>query len=319
MIAILGGNGYVSSAFAAELEHRGLSCRVLSRSELDYTSFAALTRFLRREKPLFLINAAGYTGKPNVDACETKRADVLLANVVFPQVVANACETAGVPWAHVSSGCVYSGGRILEDGCFRVEKNLALPHLRCLVDERPECVAGYREEDVPNFSFREPPCSFYSGTKALAEESLAGAPGVYVWRLRMPFDEVPGPANYLSKLLRYERVYDNVNSLSHRGDFVRACIDLWERQAAPGIYNITNPGFVTTRQVIACMQRVWKLSRPFAFWEGDEEFYRHAAVALRSNCVLDSSKLLAAGVRMRPVMDAVEDALDRWTTGRPDL
>ena len=37
----------------------------------------ALTAFLRETKPQFLINAAGYTGKPNVDACETARADTL--------------------------------------------------------------------------------------------------------------------------------------------------------------------------------------------------------------------------------------------------
>ncbi len=34
---------------------------------------------------------------------------------------------------------------------------------------------GFREDDAPNFSFRTNHCSFYSGTKALGEEVLAGA------------------------------------------------------------------------------------------------------------------------------------------------
>ena len=41
-------------------------------------------RFLRSKKPRFLINAAGYTGKPNVDACELAKADCLDGNAVLP-------------------------------------------------------------------------------------------------------------------------------------------------------------------------------------------------------------------------------------------
>ena len=45
------------------------------------------------------------------------------------------------------------------------------------------------EDDDPNFSFRSPPCSFYSGSKALGEEVLEGAENCYIWRLRIPFNQ----------------------------------------------------------------------------------------------------------------------------------
>ena len=67
--------------------------------------------------------------------------------------------------------------------------------------------------------------------EALAEEALAGLGQSYIWRLRIPFDEVDNPRNYLSKVQRYPKVYDNVNSISHRADFVRACLDLWGLRA----------------------------------------------------------------------------------------
>ena len=38
----------------------------------------------------FLINAAGYTGKPNVDACELHKADCLMGNAVLPGIIAQA-------------------------------------------------------------------------------------------------------------------------------------------------------------------------------------------------------------------------------------
>ena len=52
--------------------------------------------------------------------------------------------------------------------------------------------------------------------------------------------------------------------------------------------------------------------RKFEFWADDAEFYRYAVKTPRSNCVLDVSKLLATGVKMRPVQDALKDALKNW-------
>jgi UDP-glucose 4,6-dehydratase len=58
------------------------------------------------------------------------------------------------------------------------------------------------------------------------------------------------------------------------------------------------------------------LNRKFEFWENDEEFYRVAARTPRSNCVLDPGKLLATGVKIRPVEEALEDALRNWEPER---
>jgi UDP-glucose 4,6-dehydratase len=200
----------------------------------------------------------------------------------------------------------------MEGGALRAEKDLMQPGLRAFAEQSPEKIRGFTEADPPNFSFRDPPCSFYSGTKALAEEAVAGLGQSYIWRLRIPFDEFDGARNYLSKVQRYPKVYNNVNSISHRADFAAACIELWERSAPFGIYNVTNPGFVTTRHVVRSIERILKPHRSFEFWESDEEFYRVAARTPRSNCVLDVSKLLSAGVRIRPVEEALEDSLRNW-------
>jgi UDP-glucose 4,6-dehydratase len=55
-----------------------------------------------------------------------------------------------------------------------------------------------------------------------------------------------------------------------------------------------------------------KPARRFDFWSSDEEFYRVAAKTPRSNCVMDVSKLLATGVKMRPVEAALAAALQNW-------
>jgi len=311
-IAVLGASGYVGQAFQQELSRRGTPFVSLSRSEIDYAHFGRLLSFLRQSRPEFLINAAGYAGKPNVDACESARADTLLGNVLLPFTVAHACDVAGVPWGHVSSGCIYSGGSIDQDGSRTIERDLMRPKVQAIWQHDPARLHGFTEEDEPNFSFRHPPCSFYSGTKALAEESLREFGQTYIWRLRIPFDECDHARNYLAKVQRYERVYDNVNSLSHRSDFVCACLDLWERRAPFGIYNVTNPGWVTTRQVVEMIQHYLPVKRCFEFFADDADFYSHAARTPRSNCVMDAGKLLRTGVQMRPVEKALEDSLQKW-------
>jgi dTDP-4-dehydrorhamnose reductase len=312
MILLLGASGYIGEAFARELTRRKTDFIPLSRKQIDYTRFDVLLEFLKTKKPAFVINGAGYTGKPNVDACELHKADTLQGNTLFPQSVAHACAVAKIPWGHVSSGCIFAGAKISGIGKLGVEKDFTKPELRELVANNPAVIRGFTETDIPNFSFRDGPCSFYSGTKALGEEAIAGIGRSYVWRLRIPFDEFDNARNYLSKVQRYPKVYDNVNSVSHRADFVKACLDTWELHAPFGIYNVTNSGFVTTKHVVQLVEKYLKPAKKFEFWASDEEFYKVAAKTPRSNCVMDVSKLLAAGVKIRDVEEALEDSLKNW-------
>ena len=87
MIYLLGGSGYVGTAYQDLLTRKGLAFRSIRRADLDYTQVSVLREALLRDKPQFLINAAGYTGKPNVDACELHKAECLHGNAVLPGVI----------------------------------------------------------------------------------------------------------------------------------------------------------------------------------------------------------------------------------------
>jgi dTDP-4-dehydrorhamnose reductase len=291
MIYLLGGSGYVGQAYQELLTRRHVPFRNLRRKEIDYTDPAVLAAALKDGKPDFLINAAGYTGKPNVDACELHKAECLLGNAVLPGQIAAACAEAGVPWGHVSSGCIYNGAR--PDG------------------------GGFREDDVPNFTFRSNHCSFYSGTKALGEEVLAGRPDVFLWRLRIPFDHVDNPRNYLTKLMRYQRLLEAANSISELHEFAAATLACWEKRVPFGTYNVTNPGHVTTREVVALIKKSGVCAKDFEFFRSEDEFMQVAAKTPRSNCIMDSAKLSATGITLTEVHEAVERDLRRWVRQGP--
>lgn len=315
MIWILGASGYIGEAFVAEAKRRKLDYRPVSRKELDYTDFRVLLIALKKEKPDFVVNAAGFTGKPNVDACENQKGETVAGNVTLAQTVATACDVAGVNLGFVSSGCIYTGAKVRREcGAWAVEDRLTEPLISELLEKRSDRVKGFSEEDEPNFCFSHNNCSFYSGTKALAENVMKGFPEFYVWRLRIPFDEFDGPRNYLSKVQRYAKVYQNWNSVSHRSDFAIACLDAWQQKIPGGVYNVVNPGYISTREVVQKIREKLKPSWNPEFWTSDDEFYRFGAITPRSNCILDTTKIISAGITIRPIEKALDEAISRWLT-----
>jgi len=251
MIVVLGSSGYVGTRFRQFFERSRIPYRSLGRRQVDYYNARQLHDAIASYCPSLVINCAGFTGRPNVDACEVHKAECLAANAALPALIAQVCEQLAVPLGHVSSGCIYTG-----DG----------PEGR-----------GFTERDAPNFTFRQNNCSFYSGCKALGEEALEPFENCFIWRLRIPFDNVDSPRNYISKLLCYERLLEARNSLSFLDEFVEACYQCWSNSLPPGIYNLTNTGSVTTSEVVAMLREHRLTDRVFSFFRDEREFMAIAA------------------------------------------
>jgi len=280
MIAIIGGAGWIGRAILHELAVRKYRYSAPFRSVYDVRDYRPILTFLRSIEATLVINCAGYTGRPNIDSCELETVKTMSANVLIPTALCCACADARIPLMHVSSGCIYHGLRQI-----------------------------FSEDTPPN------PQSFYTTTKALAETTittLANECGHYIVRIRMPLDNISHPRNYMTKLLTYERVYEGgPQSITCRPDFAAACLDLWDKRAPFGIYNMTNPGPLTAHDIVELIKESG-LKRDFQFWKNDEEFYSQAATARRSTCILDTTKLESVGIRMRPAREAVIWSLENW-------
>lgn len=277
---LFGSSGYIGSEFARQL---GGAMAAPSHNKLK--SYKDVFDAVESANPSCVINAAGYTGKPNVDACEAQKDKCLQGNIILPLWIAQACEALKKPFAHVSSGCIYNGHN-----------------------------KAYTEIDPPDFSFVQDNCSFYSGTKAQSEAMLSEY-GCYIWRLRIPFNNENNPRNFLTKMLSYSKILNLPNSVSHREEYVTACLKTLALQIPKGIYNVTNPGHTDARTVLELFKKhhpaLESLIDSKQYFESVEEFMTIAKAA-RSNCVLDSSKLASFGIQMRPVDEAIEDAVIKY-------
>ena len=284
-VVMFGGGGYVGTAFKRALDKRGVDYFAPESAMINLLHYQSVDAVLSSMRPSFVINCAGFTGKPNVDACEEQKHETTSGNVNTVFNLRQICEQYNIPFGHVSSGCIYNG----------YEKD-------------------FNEEDQPNFCFSsDQECSFYSGTKEEAERVLKGA-DCYVWRLRIPFDEYDNPRNYLSKLINYNVVLNVSNSISHREEFAEACLTLWEKTAPFGIYNVTNTGSIKAEEVLSLLEKHQDYSFDSKILMSNiKEFYDITGCkAPRSNCVLDNSKLLKAGVEMKTAIESVEESITKW-------
>jgi dTDP-4-dehydrorhamnose reductase len=283
MIILFGGNGYIGSEFKKQLNKKQIS--FINYEDARKTSFDQLQTFIKQNKISHVINAAGYTGKPNVDACEVNKDETFYGNVLWPQILSNWCALNDIVFGHVSSGCIYTGKRT--DG------------------------SGFIEEDEPNFTFKQNNCSFYSGTKALAENNISAYPKHYIWRLRIPFEENDNARNYISKMLKYPKLLQAENSISNKQEFVNACIESIEKKIPFGIYNVVNSGHITTENLVEKLKQTIAKDKKFHLIN-DNELYENYAKTPRSNCIMDNSKLLSTGIKMSSVDESLDWCLKNW-------
>lgn len=306
MIYIL-GTGYVAQTYSKYFLINSIPHKLISRKDVLYTNPVTLSAFVATAKPSLLINASGYTGKPNVDACEDHKLACLYSNGTMPGFIGEICQALNVPWIHVSSGCIYDGVKNLRDP--RPIELQSNPLVRIDISGTPK-TGPWTELDEPNFTFRQN-SSFYSGSKAMGEELIKKFNNVWICRLRIPFNEFAGPRNYLTKLAQYEKLINASNSITQLDEFVRATVALYNHGASFGIYNVTNPGIVTASSVV---ERIIKagIRKSDPIWLNMADFNKMVK-APRSNCLLNSDKINSISP-LTEANEAIDQAIAQWTT-----
>jgi UDP-glucose 4,6-dehydratase len=239
MITLI-GHGYIGEHIAQEINNRRLPFFWINHNETI------------AQETTVIINAAGYTGSPNVDACEIYKQETINGNVVWPLMLEQ--QFPKIPIVHISSGCVYTD---YKDG-------------------------GWTELDPPNFDFNNG--SFYSGAKSLEQKLLEPyMDKSYLLRIRMPFGDYEHPKNLLTKLVKYNKLINFENSLSYVNDVARIAVNFALDRPETGVYNVCNPGSKTTKEIADLLGLTKE-------WFDEDEFKANTRTP-RSNCVLNNDKL----------------------------
>ncbi len=244
---------------------------------------AGVASELERVQPDAVVNAAGRTGRPNVDWCETHQAETMRDNVIGALVLAEACHARGTYLLHLSSGCMFYG-----------------------ISPDPR---GWREDDFGN------PSATYSRAKYAAELGLMTYPNVGIARLRMPIDDEPGDRNLIDKLANYKQVIDVANSVTVISDLIDACRQLIEKRGT-GIFHTVNPGVMRHRDLLSLYREYVDPNHKTEWISEHELVSKGLAAKKRSNNVMQSKRLQELGIEMRPIDVALRDAMMKYAANK---
>jgi 3,5-epimerase/4-reductase len=191
-----------------------------------------------------IVNCIGYTGVPNVDACEDNKYKTLLANTLIPFWLSEVSKERKI--VHLSTGCIFDG------------------------DE------DFSESDAPNYTG-----SFYSLTKMVAEKAFDLDKDLLI-RLRMPITLDKDPKNLITKLLKYDKLINEKNSVTFVPDLIGAIGTLIDKNIV-GVFNVVNSPAVSHKEIMKTL--------------GVEKQYislkelRKQTKCERSNCTLSNKKI----------------------------
>ncbi|KDP33460.1 hypothetical protein JCGZ_07031 [Jatropha curcas] len=142
-LLIYGRTGWIGGLLGKLCENEGIKFEYGAGRLEDRRS---IMEDVMRVRPTHVFNAAGVTGRPNVDWCESHKTETIRTNVVGTLTLADVCRENNLLMMNFATGCI-----------FEYDK------------EHPEGSGiGFKEEDKPNFTG-----SFYSKTKAMVIQILA--------------------------------------------------------------------------------------------------------------------------------------------------
>lgn len=292
-ILVYGASGWVGSQIVkllqADIYFNGLEI-VECSARIEYLSQVE-EEFTRHHQPpnsqvVRVINCAGKTGRPNVDWCESHKDETLQGNLIGSLNIATICNKFNIHLTYFGTGCM-----------FQYNEKFPMPKSEYNPNKKDEYLS-IKETDPITFTG-----SFYSKTKATVEDFLKQYSNVLILRLRMPLSDDLHPRSLVTKLITYEKVVNIPNSMSVLTDLLPIAIDMCKNSKV-GIYNFTNPGYVTHNQIL---QKYKQYIDPNFEWKNfTEEEQSKVIVAPRSNTFLDASKLVNEYPSLLPITESID-------------
>lgn len=263
---------------------------VKSLEEQNHQVFCATSRLENREelineleliKPDYIIDAAGVTGRPNVDWCESNQQTTIRTNILGTLNLIDVAYLKGIHVTLFGTGCIYK------------------------YDETHPMYSGmgFKETDKPNFEG-----SFYSLTKSMLDKLLESYPNVLNLRLRMPITSDFHPRNFITKITNYPKLINIPNSMTILDDLIPIAIDLTIKRKS-GKMNFTNPGTISHNELLTLYQ---EYIDPNFTWENFSiEEQNKILKAERSNNELDVTKLLNNYPNIPHIKDSIHEVFKR--------
>uniref|UniRef100_A0A7S1YXN3 RmlD-like substrate binding domain-containing protein n=1 Tax=Trieres chinensis TaxID=1514140 RepID=A0A7S1YXN3_TRICV len=259
-VLVFGGKtGWLGGLLVDLLKEEGIEVHI---AETRIENRESLAAELDAVKPTHVLNAAGITGRPNIDWCEDHKPETIRTNVIGTLNLADLCLERDIHCTIYATGCIfkYDDAHPLGSGI------------------------GFNEDSEPNFAE-----SFYSETKGYMENMLREYSNCLILRVRMPISDDLIHRNFVTKIVKYERVVNIPNSMTVLGEMLPASLAM-AKKGLKGVYNFTNPGVISHNEVLDLYKKY--IDPTYTYKNFTVEEQAKVIKAGRSNNELDTTKLM---------------------------
>ncbi len=287
-ISCVGRSGQTARSLAAAVQNdQSISFIAGGRSEADLRDARSLIAFIDRTRPDVLINAGAYNF---VDKAESEPDEAMLINAEGPRALARRCRELGIAFIHMSTDCVFDGGK----------------------------ASPYTEEDEAL------PLSAYGRSKRAGEQAVAEEyPDAMTTRVAWVFSEYGD--NFVSKMMEFagkrpvlKVVNDQVGPPTYAPDIAAALIRAAKEKAAGGsglsglMHVVSSDTLDRATMARAIMAESKRQGGPSAEIEGISTAEFAAAAARPLNARLSNAKAVR---RLGLTFTPFEEALRRSVAG----
>ena len=172
--------------------------------------------------------------------------------------LADICKNMGIHYTYLGTGCIFD------------------------CDTFPNNPVSFNEYSVPNYYG-----SSYSIVKGFTDQLMKNySTSALNLRIRMPISSQWNDRNFITKIVKYERICSVPNSMTVLDDFFPIFVDLMKNKKT-GTYNCTNPGLISHDEILTIYRDI---INPDFVWENFTiEEQNLILKSARSNNLLDTT------------------------------
>ena len=281
---IFGHHGWIGQQVLEILKQRYPSDTVI-QSDIRVDNEKDLTTVLLAERPdrvLCLIGRTHGESCLTIDYLEQpgKILENIRDNLYAPITLAIICQRLDIHLTYMGTGCIFSNDETHNN-------------------------RGFTEEDIPNYFD-----SGYSVVKGFTDRLMhLFEDSVLNVRIRMPITNRDHPRNFISKIIRYEKIINVANSMTVLDDLLPVMLEKKKKKKV-GTINLTNPGTITHNQILDLYREL--VDPSFTYKNCLMSQLRETLKAGRSNNQLDTTKLESEYPEVPSICNSVTNILKNW-------
>lgn len=288
---IYGGHGWIGSQFIELIKNYNKNNEMNKSNNNNINYYNVNTRVdnmsevlndIDTYKPTHILSFIGRThgnGFTTIDYLEQKDKlnENIRDNLYGPLSLALICKEKGIHYTYIGTGCIFS----------RDEPSSYL----------------YTENDIPDFFG-----SSYSTVKGFTDRlfHLTIFDNVLNVRIRMPITADLHPRNFITKIITYEKVCSNNNSMTVLPSLLPELLHMVINNKT-GTVHLTNPGYISHNEIL---QLYKEIVDPNFVWKNftiDEQ--NSILLSKRSNNCLDTHSLENWNKNVLPIKEAIIECL----------